>query len=1208
MLHVEATASADRLRGLRGMAAGGGRLYLSVATRGADVFARAATFDDLDFDQVVPAVRPPRESPRGGVDERRDFARLLRLTGTPPGDATGLNTLRTTQAPALRQHIVIPFKRPVRIGSLAFPRPGGEAFLQISTLNPDAAYPPDPERDEDWTVAHRGRERGWTVLALPSGGKTRALRITFDRAEDEMDSLLMDMVAAPPEDGIGLDAGGLASRLAPRHSPWRAGLDGIALLRHRLESVPETPAVRVNSGRIDDEGVWDAQRTRPLSRDDPGVYAMIWEAPHPVRGLAIQEIDGQFTEIDVYEGPDAGAVDIADDRLWRQVARYEQRLRYYYNPHADHNPRAPYLDGYVDFGKTVRTRAVRLRVVETWREDPPWGVRMDREGLLRDPARCRVYGVAAVRLLDPVTDDDVLRTDRVEVYDERGKRVGEWPLNRPGPLAFAPDGHTLYAVSGAGVAAVDTRTGKATPLGLDLIRADGLACDKAGNLHVFDRGADRLHVRVFDPEPGTLIRTIGTPGGYRAGPWDPTRMTSGPGVAVALAIDANERLWVVENDHVGKRISRWTLGGAFEKEWVGPPRYGGGVLDPWDKSKLYYQDGGATLVFDLDWEAGATRMAGLAAVGRPGCGEVPVRRDGHQYLVTRPVFMNQAVGRVYLVTNGVARLVAAMGQAHAFPEMRNPEVLAVVGRRPLSELGFVWSDLDGDGDVQPDELVLLPADGGLGAFDRELGIHSGTRYHRPGKILPNGVPVYEVEALPGDLAGAGTVFRLPDGSRVAMGNELGGHAGFDAAGRRRWFWPTEGFGVHAYSGAGPYTPAQVTAEFGVIGAERMARGDLGVFYAMSSNTGTWHLWSSDGILFGRVFLDMREPGRRSLSMPEHHRGLDLSRITLGQEAFAGHLCKLADDDRVYAVAGHTSINVISVEGLERARRQTGIVAVDREAVQKAEAWLAAKARQSLHRRAPVVRARRVERPRVVDGLPHDWPAEPDARLEDGRASFRIAHDDHHLYALWEVRDCGPFLNEGADWRRLFKSGAIVDLMLGADMKAEPARDVPVAGDQRLVIAPFEGKPVAVLYRPVAADSGDHTPWEARTEVAQTRFDDVRMLDDVRIAIQTSREDPSRYAVELAVPLQALGVAVGAQPARLRFDWGVQEVDVNGNAVFQRLYWANRAARTVADEASEARLQPAQWGDLLTPSAKPPPSLPGIEPVGLSETDLMELLE
>ena len=100
----------------------------------------------------------------------------------------------------------------------------------------------------------------------------------------------------------------------------------------------------------------------------------------------------------------------------------------------------------------------------------------------------------------------------------------------------------------------------------------------------------------------------------------------------------------------------------------------------------------------------------------------------------------------------------------------------------MSELGFVWSDLDGDGDVQPDELVLLPADGDLGAFDRELGIHSGTRYHRPGKILPNGVPVYEVEALPGDLAGAGTVFRLPDGSRVAMGNELGGHAGFDAAG------------------------------------------------------------------------------------------------------------------------------------------------------------------------------------------------------------------------------------------------------------------------------------------------------------------------------------------------------------------------------------------------------------------------------------------
>ncbi len=1208
-VHIDAPATADRLRGLRGMAVGGGRLYVSVATRDADVFDRAATFEDVDFDAVIPSVRPPQESQRGTIDDRRNLARLFRLTGTPPGNSVGLVALQTTDMPALRQHIMIPFKRPVRIGSLALPRPGGDAFLQISTLLPDAPYPPDPDRDADWVTVHRSRDRGWTVLALPSGGETRALRITFDRAEDDMDAMLMDMLAAPSGDGIGLEAGGLTSRSAPHHSPWKTSLDGMALLRYRLEAISDMPEVRVNSGQIDEEGVWDAQRTRPLTQEDPGVYAMIWDAPHSVRGLAIQEIDGQFTEIDVYEGPDTGAVDVMDDRFWRQVARYEQRLRYYYDPHDDHNSRARYMDGYVDFGESVQTRAIRLRVVETWREDSMWGVRSDRGGRERDPARCRVYGVAAVRLLDALTDDDVLRTDRIEVYDDQGKGVGEWPLTRPGPLTVAPDGHTLYAVSGAGVSAVDTRTGKATPLDLDLYRADGLACDKAGNLYVFDRGKDHLNIRVFDPESGTLIRTIGTPGGYRPGPWDPMRITSGPGVAVALAIDVNERLWVVENDHLGKRISRWRLDGTFEKEVVGPPRYGGGgVLDPWDKSRLYYQDGGATLVFDLDWDTGATRVAGIASMTPHGYCEVPVRRDGHHYLVSRPGFMNQPVGRVFHVTDGVARLVAAMGQVNLFRHLRNPEVLAVIGRRPLSELSFVWSDLNGDGEVQPDELVLLPADSDLGAFDRELGIHSSTRYYRVGKILPNGVPIYEVEALPDDLAGVGTPFRLPDGTRVVMGNDLGGHAGFDASGRRRWFWPTEGFGVHAYYAAGPYTPAQVTAEFGVIGAERMDRGDLGVFYAMHANTGTWHLWSADGILFGRIFLDIREPGRQSLSMPEHHRGLDLSRITLGQEPFAGYLCKLADGDQVYAVAGHTSINVIEVKGLDRARRQTGTVTVDRHALQQAEAWMAGQARQALHRRAPVIRARRVERPRVVDGLTHDWPADPDARLEDGRASFRIGYDNHHLYALWDVRDCGPFLNEGDDWRRLFKSGAIVDLMIGADVKADPARKVSVPGDQRLVIAPFQGKPVAVRYRPVAADSVDHQPWEARTEVAQARFDDVRILDDVQIAVQASPGDPSRYTVEVAVPLEALGMIIDTRSARMRFDWGVQEVDVDGNTVFRRLYWANRAARTVADEATEARLDPAQWGDLLTVSAQPSASLPGVEPVDPVGIDLMELLD
>jgi hypothetical protein len=49
---------------------------------------------------------------------------------------------------------------------------------------------------------------------------------------------------------------------------------------------------------------------------------------------------------------------------------------------------------------------------------------------------------------------------------------------------------------------------------------------------------------------------------------------------------------------------------------------------------------------------------------------------------------------------------------------------------------------------------------------------------------------------------------------------------------------------------------------------------------------------------------------------------------------------------------------------------------------------------------------------------------------------------------------------------------------------------------------------------------------------------------------------------------------------VRFDWGVQEVGADGNAVLQRLYWANHATRIISDEAAEAAFHPEQWGDLL----------------------------
>ncbi|MGI6495449.1 MAG: hypothetical protein ACOX5G_05070 [Kiritimatiellia bacterium] len=1182
---IQAGATADRLRGMAGLAADGKNLFMSVSAPGVSVFARACTPADIDFDHTIPFLKRDPKPDRGHWDKRLDLARIFRLTGTPPGQNDGLTYIESTDMPASRQHMVLAFHRDVPLGALAFPLPGGDLFLRIAYLKADSPWPLEGNAYKDdahWQEIYRGRDAGWTVMPLPADVRTRALRITWDRDEDDLGDFF-DL------DGEG---GG--------ETPWVGRIDGMCLLKNRLSACGRPSEILVSSGTVGDLGDWDALRDEPITEDNPAVYAMVWDEPQDVRGLAVMEIDGKRTEIDVYEGPDTGAIDPADDSLWRNVGTYHQRLRYYYQPDQERNSDARYMDGYVDFGSTLRTRAIRLRVCEQWLtrgegREGCYGVRADRGAQDIDAARCRIYGVAAVKLLGSEDESDLVRTDRIEVYElEKGERVAEWPLKRPGDLALSPDGATLYAISATNVVAIDRESGTPRLLSLDgLLRPFSITTDAEGELYVYDISPDRLNVRVYNPASGELLRTIGTPGGRKVGPWDPTAFTTGPYVAVDLAVDKNRKLWVTECEFATKRASRWDAATCtFEKEYLGNTRYGGGgdgCIDPWDKTKAYYADGGATVQYTLDWESGRTGIAGIVGFGQNAGGNQPVRVGGHDYLVTRPLFWRQSHGRVYLLENGVSRLVAAVGAADAFELLRNREILGKLGRTPLAAFHFTWSDLNADGAAQADEVHLVELPGRTGelvAFDRELGISCDRWRFAVKEFLADGTPVYEVVPHAGALAGRNGLFRLPDGKTIQMSME--GHAGFGPDGAPRWSWKTEGLGVHAYYSAGPYVPRQVVAEFDIVGAETIGEGGLGSFYATSSNTGTWHLWSGDGILFGRLFQDQREHGRAGWAMPEHDRGMSLHDVTLGQEHFSGYLCREQGTDNILLCAGHNHISVCEVKGLDRVRRHTGEIEIDAETLQKAADWLAARSRDSLYSRAPVLRAYRAPRVVIPDGDLSDWGEEVSS-FGDGdspRASLRMSYDARNLYVAWHVRGYGPFKNAGNDWRRLFKTGACVDIQIGLDPGADPGREETVEGDVRILVAPMDGKPVVVLYRQVDPTASEADGWESHTMVFRTRFDRVEILEAAEAGFaDLSSKEGGGYAVELVVPLEAIGAAI--QPdTRLRFDWGVQEVGADGSVVMQRLYWANQSTRIVSDEAAEARLYPGLWGDALFLGEKP----------------------
>jgi hypothetical protein len=159
-------------------------------------------------------------------------------------------------------------------------------------------------------------------------------------------------------------------------------------------------------------------------------------------------------------------------------------------------------------------------------------------------------------------------------------------------------------------------------------------------------------------------------------------------------------------------------------------------------------------------------------------------------------------------------------------------------------------------------------------------------------------------------------------------------------------------------------------------------------------------------------------------------------------------------------------------------------------------------------------------------------------------------------------------NTGKDPRYLFKSGGALDIMLGTDPKAPASRSGPVAGDTRVVLALVDGKPVATLYRAVAADApkAEHVLFES--PIGKVAFDQVRSISEqVRLCSVKGN-------VECAVPLKVLGLkpTVGTT---ISADVGILR-GREGKTV-QRSYWTNKSTVLVSDLPSEARLQPARWG-------------------------------
>jgi len=824
--------------------------------------------------------------------------------------------------------------------------------------------------------------------------------------------------------------------------------------------------------------------------------------------------------------------------------------------------RPAYSDAYHDFGENRTVTAIRLRAVRALANENP-----DVRGATGGKPLYAAIGAIAV--LQPSGGDPDLPPDlaqRIAVYDSAdGSLLDQFPIAEPRGLEFNSAGE-LLAISGKRVVRVNTETGATRDVVTQgLGDPYDLAFDAAGNICVTD--AQPHQVRIFRPN-GEFIRTIGKPGGRKAGPYDPEQISNPRGID----IDRRGRIWIAENDYQPKRISWWEATGAFAGEKMGPARYGGGGnIDLVDVSRLYY--GG--MEFKLDWDNGSWELANILwrGTGLPATPpERSINLNGKRYMVTDPGHQLGPFAVVAEYRDNRAVPLAMAGPADRWPLLSAPEFQQALGADLLGK-GAIWVDANGDAQPQPGEIQIgraLNADYFTSFMGDDLTLNFRGLLIPPAGFNNSGAPRYSFEnvverpALP--VTGTYSTMLLPGGSLFSVSSPI---ALQDSDGVTRWTYPEKYCGVHASHRAPSPTQGEISGSLLCLGHAK-ADGDIGRLAAFVTNFGYCALFTEDGLYAARLFHDYRT-GAPGWHTPSAERGMEVGNFSLGGEHFHGSFTR-AENGRYYIVAGHNHSSIAEVLGLETLRRAEYPIDVSAGDLAACETHFRRRTLAAARIEPPrFIRARRLDN-FVPDGSLNEWPGTDTADVR-GAGSARIAFDQANLLIAFDVADDSPLLNTGDDPKMLFKTGDSVDIQIGADPAAASDRMQPVRGDIRLLLTLTGGKLVAVLYRHKVPGTPVDDAHLFSSPMRTVQVDVIEVLRDVRGAAKPGAKG---YALEAAIPLKTLGI-VPKIGSRLKIDFGILRGDPLGEETRERLYWANRATAIINDIPSEIALCPAMWG-------------------------------
>ena len=735
-----------------------------------------------------------------------------------------------------------------------------------------------------------------------------------------------------------------------------------------------------------------------------------------------------------------------------------------------------------------------------------------------------------------------------------GKLLEKLEIPAPGQLAFAKDGKLLALSEGKAVLALDVESGASQPLVSGLGAATALTVDAEGRIYV---GGDENQVKVFDAAGGNLL-SIGKKGGRPArGVWQPEGMARIAG----LAVDADGKLWVMEGTEGPKRVSVWEAkSGTLLKQLFGPTHYGasGGAVNPLDPDLMV----GEGCEWRIDPKTGRGTCTGVIEERLAGFARFATPANGRLYLVTGQSMYKPGDYRIYeRVGEGDYRF-------------RSSIVPNAAGTQ-------VWADQNGDGQVQENEVSVTPggfmASGyiGVSAFvNTDLSIIGslGGRgvWLKPTGFTSCGAPTYDfTKAQKAPAVGQPSL-----DNRFVLEWSDNWISCFDAAsGKKRWSYPNTFSGVHGSHAAPGPELGLLRGCFGSVGAAHLPAA--GAVWAMNGNCGEWYLFTGDGFFLAQLF----QGDNTKMQWPEKAvpgASLDNCPPGLGGEDFGGSMTQ-GKDGKVYVQAGKIGLWNVEVTGLETIQSLPGgTISLDQNDTKQALAFRD-KAVQQAAGTKQVTLARMT--PAFTGKLDDDFRGAPVLafkKQDDAAVRCAAAFDASQLYVGWDVTDKTPWTNGATESDQLYLSGDTVDLQLGTDPQAPKDRAEAVAGDLRISIGNFKGKPTAVLYRRVSADK---KPKSFQSGVVKDYPMDY--VAEIDAKIEVKGKENRGYVVEAAIPLSTLGIKL-QDAMTLTGDFGVTHGDAGGQRTRLRSYWSNQATGIVDDAVFELKMEPKNWGKILLP--------------------------